>query len=54
MRSYEEAVAVASLVTAAGITSRSALLDMAETEDRPGPFVAAGCHQLEWGSQRTS
>ena len=34
-RSYEEAVAVASLVTAVGITSRSALLDMAEAEDRP-------------------
>ena len=35
MRSYEEVVAVASLVTAAGITSRSALLDMAEAEDHP-------------------
>jgi hypothetical protein len=35
MRSYEEVVAVASLVTAAGITSRSALLEMAEAEDRP-------------------
>ena len=35
MRSYEEAVAVASLVTAVGITSRSALLEMAEAEDRP-------------------
>ena len=34
-RPYEEVVAVASLVTAAGITSRSALLDMAEAEDRP-------------------
>ena len=35
MRSYEEAVAAASLVTAVGITSRSALLDMAEAEDCP-------------------
>ena len=35
MRSYEEAVAAASLVTAVGITSRSALLEMAEAEDRP-------------------
>ena len=34
-RSYEEAVAAASLVTAVGITSRSALLEMAEAEDRP-------------------
>ena len=34
-RPYEEVVAVASLVTAAGITSRSALLEMAEAEDRP-------------------
>ena len=35
MRSYEEVVAAASLVTAVGITSRSALLEMAEAEDRP-------------------
>ena len=35
MRSYEEAVAAASLVTAVGITSRSALLETAEAEDRP-------------------
>ena len=35
MRSYEEAVAAASLVTAVGITSRSALLEMVEAEDRP-------------------
>ena len=34
-RPYEEVVAVASLVTAVGITSRSALLEMAEAEDRP-------------------
>ena len=31
----KEAAAAASLVTAEGITSRSALLDMTEAEDRP-------------------